>query len=256
MNVIGLVLTLVLGLFIIIGAFLMHIFENKERFLVISLSMAFGVMVSLIFLELLPESFEIFNEKYSSIISIAMILIFSIIGFLILKILDKFIPDHEDDDEANLIHVGIVSSIAIILHNIIEGMAIYNTFNTSINLGILLSIGVGLHNIPLGMVLSSTFYKSLSNKKKSNVIIFLISTSTFVGGLIMCIFNNVFKNEFIIGLLLSITVGMLVYINIIEILPKLIKSKDKKMIIIFFSDGIIYCCYYLKYCGYDNEWKY
>lgn len=239
MNVIGLVLTLVLGLFIIIGAFLMHIFENKERFLVISLSMAFGVMVSLIFLELLPESFEIFNEKYSSIISIAMILIFSIIGFLTLKILDKFIPDHEDDDEANLIHVGIVSSIAIILHNIIEGMAIYNTFNTSINLGILLSIGVGLHNIPLGMVLSSTFYKSLSNKKKSNVIIFLISTSTFVGGLIMCIFNNVFKNEFIIGLLLSITVGMLVYINIIEILPKLIKSKDKKMIITSIIVGIL-----------------
>lgn len=239
MNVIGLVLTLVLGFFIIIGAFLMHIFENKERFLVISLSMAFGVMVSLIFLELLPESFEIFNEKYSSIISIAMILIFSIIGFLILKILDKFIPDHEDDDEANLIHVGIVSSIAIILHNIIEGMAIYNTFNTSINLGIFLSIGVGLHNIPLGMVLSSTFYKSLSNKKKSNVIIFLISTSTFVGGLIMCIFNNVFKNEFIIGLLLSITVGMLVYINIIEILPKLIKSKDKKMIITSIIVGIL-----------------
>ena len=227
MNVIGLVLTLVLGFFIIIGAFLMHIFENKERFLVISLSMAFGVMASLIFLELLPESFEIFNEKYSSIISIAMILIFSIIGFLILKILDK------------LIHVGIVSSIAIILHNIIEGMAIYNTFNTSINLGILLSIGVGLHNIPLGMVLSSTFYKSLSNKKKSNVIIFLISTSTFVGGLIMCIFNNVFKNEFIIGLLLSITVGMLVYINIIEILPKLIKSKDKKMIITSIIVGIL-----------------
>lgn len=239
MNVIGLVLTLVLGFFIIIGAFLMHIFENKERFLVISLSMAFGVMASLIFLELLPESFEIFNEKYSSIISIVMILIFSIIGFLILKILDKFIPDHEDDDEANLIHVGIVSSIAIILHNIIEGMAIYNTFNTSINLGILLSIGVGLHNIPLGMVLSSTFYKSLSNKKKSNVIIFLISTSTFVGGLIMCIFNNVFKNEFIIGLLLSITVGMLVYINIIEILPKLIKSKDKKMIITSIIVGIL-----------------
>lgn len=239
MNVIGLVLTLVLGFFIIIGAFLMHIFENKERFLVISLSMAFGVMASLIFLELLPESFEIFNEKYSSIISIAMILIFSIIGFLILKILDKFIPDHEDDDEANLIHVGIVSSIAIILHNIIEGMAIYNTFNTSINLGILLSIGVGLHNIPLGMVLSSTFYKSLSNKKKSNVIIFLISTSTFVGGLIMCIFNNVFKNEFIIGLLLSITVGMLVYINIIEILPKLIESKDKKMIITSIIVGIL-----------------
>ena len=55
----------------------------------------------------------------------------------------------------------------------------------------------------------------------------------------MCIFNNVFKNEFIIGLLLSITVGMLVYINIIEILPKLIKSKDKKMIITSIIVGIL-----------------
>ena len=239
MNVIGLVLTLVLGFFIIIGAFLMHMFKNKEKFLIISLSMAFGVMFSLIFLELLPESYEIFNEKYSSMVSIAIMLVFYVIGFLILKILDKFIPDHEDDDEANLIHIGIVSSIAIILHNIIEGMAIYNTFNTSVNLGILLSIGVGLHNIPLGMVLSSTFYKSLSNKKKSNVIIFLISASTFVGGLIMCLFDSVFKNEFIIGILLSVTVGMLLYINIIEILPKLIKSKDKKTIITSIIVGIL-----------------
>ena len=239
MNVIGLVLTLVLGFFIIIGAFLMHMFKNKEKFLIISLSMAFGVMFSLIFLEILPESYEIFNEKYSSMVSIAIMLVFYVIGFLILKILDKFIPDHEDDDEANLIHIGIVSSIAIILHNIIEGMAIYNTFNTSVNLGILLSIGVGLHNIPLGMVLSSTFYKSLSNKKKSNVIIFLISASTFVGGLIMCLFDSVFKNEFIIGILLSVTVGMLLYINIIEILPKLIKSKDKKTIITSIIVGIL-----------------
>ena len=239
MNIIGLMLTLVLGLFIIFGAFMMHIFKNKDKFLTISLSMAFGVMVSLIFAELLPESFEIFKENNNTFISILMIVGLSLLGFLMLKILDKFIPDHNEDDEDNLIHVGIVSSVAIVLHNIIEGMAIYNTFNTSISLGILLSIGVGLHNIPLGMVLSSTFYKSLSNKKKSNVIIFLISTSTFVGGLIMCIFNNVFKNEFIIGLLLSITVGMLVYINIIEILPKLIKSKDKKMIITSIIVGIL-----------------
>lgn len=239
MNIIGLILTLVLGLFIIFGAFMMHIFKNKDKFLTISLSMAFGVMVSLIFVELLPESFEIFNENNNTFISILMIVGLSLLGFLMLKILDKFIPDHNEDDEDNLIHVGIVSSVAIVLHNIIEGMAIYNTFNTSISLGILLSIGVGLHNIPLGMVLSSTFYKSINNKKKSNIIMLIISFSTFIGGLIMAIFSNIFVNEFIIGILLSITIGMLIYINLIEILPKLIKDKNKKIVLVSTIIGVL-----------------
>lgn len=215
----------------------MHVFKNKDKFLLISLSMAFGVMISLIFLELLPESFEVFSEEYSKLMSIGMILGFSLVGFFLLKGLDLFIPDHEENDENNLIHIGIVSSIAIVLHNIIEGMAVYNTINTSFNLGILLSIGVGLHNIPLGMAISSTFYKSLENKKKSNVIIMFISLSTFFGGLIMSITNV--TNEIIIAILLSITIGMLLYINIIEILPRLIETKEKKTAIISTLIGVI-----------------
>lgn len=238
MNIIGILVTLALGLFILFGAFIIHIFKNKDKFLLISLSMAFGVMISLILIELLPEVYEVFNEKFNPIISILIIIGLSLVGLLILKVLDKFIPDHNDEDEEdNLMHIGIVSSIAIIIHNIIEGMAVYNTVNTSLNLGILLSIGVGMHNIPLGMIISSTFYKSIENRKKSNIIIILISLSTFVGGLIMALFN--FTNEIVIGVLLSITIGMLIYINIIEILPKLIESKDKKIVLISTILGVV-----------------
>ncbi len=238
MNIIGILVTLALGLFILFGAFIIHIFKNKDKFLLISLSMAFGVMISLILIELLPEVYEVFNEKFNPIISILIIIGLSLVGLLILKVLDKFIPDHNDEDEEDhLMHIGIVSSIAIIIHNIIEGMAVYNTVNTSLNLGILLSIGVGMHNIPLGMIISSTFYKSIENRKKSNIIIILISLSTFVGGLIMALFN--FTNEIVIGVLLSITIGMLIYINIIEILPKLIESKDKKIVLISTILGVV-----------------
>ena len=142
-----------------------------------------------------------------------------------------------ENEKDNLIHIGVVSSIAIIIHNVIEGMAVYNTVNSSLDLGILLSLGVGLHNIPLGMAISSTFYTSLKNKNKTNLIIILISLSTFLGGLIMSIFNV--TNEFIISILLSITIGMLIYINIIELLPRLIKYKNKKMVLISTLIGII-----------------
>lgn len=238
MNIFGLLFTLLLGIFIIIGVYLMHLFKNKEKFLIMSLSMAFGVMMCLVLFELLPETYETFKELYNWKKAVIFIILFSLIGFAILKLLDKFIPDHDHENEKdNLIHIGVVSSIAIIIHNVIEGMAVYNTVNSSLDLGILLSLGVGLHNIPLGMAISSTFYTSLKNKKKTNLIIILISLSTFLGGLIMSIFNV--TNEFIISILLSITIGMLIYINIIELLPRLIKYKNKKMVLISTLIGII-----------------
>ena len=238
MNIIGLTATLVLGIFIIFGAFIIHVFKNKDKFLLVSLGMAFGVMMMLIFVELLPEVYEIFTSKWNVLETILIIVALSLVGLFLLKFLDRFIPDHDDEDEEDhLIHIGIVSSIAIIIHNIIEGMAVYNTITTSLSLGIILSIGVGLHNIPLGMIISSTFYKSIKNKKKCNILITLISLSTFIGGLIMALFN--FTNELVIGILLSITIGMLIYINIIEILPKLLKSKDKKTVLISTIVGIM-----------------
>lgn len=238
MNIIGLIATLVLGIFIIFGAFIIHVFKNKDKFLLVSLGMAFGVMMMLIFVELLPEVYEIFTSKWSILEAILIIVSLSLVGLFLLKFLDRFIPDHDDEDEEDhLIHIGIVSSIAIIIHSIIEGMAVYNTITTSLSLGIILSIGVGLHNIPLGMIISSTFYKSIKNRKKSNILIIVISLSTFIGGLIMVLFN--FTNELAIGILLSITIGMLIYINIIEILPKLLKLKDKKTVLISTIVGII-----------------
>lgn len=237
MNIIGLISTLLLGLFIVFGAFINHVFKNRDKFLTISLGMAFGVMMMLVFMELIPEVYEVFTARYSLLVSILFIVLLCIIGLLILKVLDRFIPDHDNDDENNLIHIGIVSSIALIIHNIIEGMAVYSAISSSVETGLLLSIGVGLHNIPLGMIISSTFYKSIKNKRKSNIIIILISLSTFVGGLIMAIFN--FTNEIVIGILLSITLGMILYINLIEILPKLLKSNDKKTVLLSVSLGVL-----------------
>ena len=202
MNIIGLVLTLVLGSFILIGVYLVHLFKNKDKFLLISLSMAFGVMISLLVLEIIPEVVEIFTEKYNTLNSVLLILLFTSIGFLILKILDRFVPEH---DSNNLSHIGIVSSIAIIIHNIIEGMAI-----------------------------SSTTYK---DNKKSTILVVLIALSTFIGGLLIALFNV--SNQIIMGVLLSITIGMLLYINIIELLPRLVSSNNKKTVVLSVLFGII-----------------
>lgn len=232
----GLLFTLILGIFIIIGSLIVFLTKNNDKFVEFSISLAFGVMMMLIIVDLIPEAFEIidYNSIWVRFVYIAM---GALIGFLFLKLLDYFIPDHEDDlsttsdDDKNLKHIGFVSSIALVIHNIVEGMAIYLLISSDLRAGLMASIGVGLHNIPLGMVIASTFYKSNHNKKKTMFIILGISLSTFVGGLFISLFHLSNIMEIVEGVSLTLTIGMLLYILTMELLPKIFHSKNKKITI-------------------------
>ena len=230
----GLIVTFILGLFILLGASISVLNKHNKDFINFSLGLAFGVITLLILVELIPHTIEVLNEVNSPLNSIVILLGFAASGIIILKIFDMFIPEHDSAGNENLEHIGLLTAIALILHNIIEGMAVYNITEVSISSGILISIGVGLHNIPLGMIITETLYEGNKNKKKTSLVVILISLSTFIGGLLMLLLNDYFTIN-IQGIILSITLGMLVFISIFELLPKIIKIKDKKNI----SKGIL-----------------
>ena len=230
----GLLLTLILGIFIIIGAIIVFLTKNNDKFVQFSISLAFGVIVMLITCDLLPEVYEAIDSG-NVIYNIIYIIVGAAIGFLLLKVLDHFIPDHHDDpedehdDDKNLKHIGLVSSIALVIHNIVEGMAIYLLVTSDLHAGLMACIGIGLHNIPLGMVIASTFYKSNQNKKNTILIMLGISLSTFIGGLFIHLFDISNIMELLESISLTLTIGMLLYILIMELLPKIIHTKDKKI---------------------------
>jgi len=239
----GLLLTLVLGIFIVVGAIIVFLTKNNDKFVEFSISLAFGVMITLVFTHILPEAIEVVSigEVWQNIL---VIIGGAILGYLGLTFLDRFIPDHhddlstDDDDNDNLKHIGLVSSIALVIHNIVEGMAIYTLYMADTTSGLIASIGVGLHNIPLGMVIASTFYKANNSKKRTSFIISVIALSTFIGGLIMHLFELGSIMETVEAISLTITLGMLIYISIRELLPKMIHCKDKKITIVGVVLGI------------------
>ena len=116
-------------------------------------------------------------------------------------------------------------------------MAVYSTLVNSIKMGIFVCLGVGVHNIVLGMVITSFFYKFNNNKQKTLLIMLLVSLSTFLGGTLSLVIGT--TSELIEGIILAITLGMLIYITIFELLPHIIKSKNKKNSIIGITLGII-----------------
>lgn len=249
MNFIALVLTLLVGLFILLGSVFATKFKDNKGFTDFSISLAFGVIISLILFEILPETYEVLNSELGLVRTILSIVILVLIGIFMLKILDSFIPHHEHEahhthkhkDELchnnHLKHIGLVSALAVILHNIIEGMSLYIVTSSSFVSGLFMCIGIGLHNIPMGLVISSTLYNANYSKKDVIKISLVVSLSTFIGGFIMFILGGV--SHLVEGILLGITLGMLVYIAVFELFHQIYHMKNKRTSYIGMLLGIL-----------------
>lgn len=235
----ALFVTLFLGLFFLIGIFVVMFSHKGERIELMSVAVALGAMVGIGLLDIIPEIIEVMKETGDK--RFYMPIAGAIFGFFVLVLLDRFIPEHEEDDDddysaENMVHIGMISSIAIVLHNIIEGMAVYSLSSSSINQGIMLMIGIGLHNIPMGMFIFSTLRSKTGWKR--NLLISTATLSTFVGGLIMMRLEKYMS----IGLdevLFGIALGMIIYIVAMELLPYVRKHNDKKTSIICTLIGMV-----------------
>ncbi|MBQ9072732.1 MAG: ZIP family metal transporter [Bacilli bacterium] len=249
MNLVALFLTLIVGLFIFLGCICGLNYKDNKKFTDFSIAMAFGVIISLIIFEIIPETYEVLNNQIGIVRSILVMIILSLIGIMILKILDLFVPHHEHEahhehshksekcHNEHLYHIGIISSVAVIIHNLIEGMSLYLVSSHSIMSGLLMCIGIGLHNIPMGLVISSTLSTSKFSKKKILNISLIVSLSTFVGGVIMFILGGV--NELLEGILLGLTLGMLIYISIFELFHQIYHMKNKRIAKIGIIVGVV-----------------
>ena len=105
------------------------------------------------------------------------------------------------------------------IHNIPEGMVTFVGTLKSVELGIILAIAIALHNIPEGIAVSIPIYSSTGSKKKAFFWSFLSGISEFVGALICGFILLPFINDFILGAMLAIVGGFMVYISLDELLP-------------------------------------
>ncbi len=230
-NVSGIILTIIVGLFFPIGGLISLKVKNKSKLNNFSIAMAFIIMLSLVFLDLGPESYELLSTEYSLLRSLLIIVISALIGFFILRLLDLFVPHHEHQEKNvkehnnHIKHIGTLTIISLTLHNILEGFAICGLSNTNLKIGILTCISVALHNIPLG----TQIFNSL--KFKDNKISFIILLlSSLIGGLIFTFVGNI--SNVLLAIITGIALGMLLFIVLIELLPELInnlKNKETKI---------------------------
>ena len=234
---ISFLLTIIAGLSTLIGSIVIFIKNNnKEKIIISSLAFASSVMFFISITDLIPESYNMFKNTFKTFPLIIIILININIGIILSFYIKKYIPEKED----NLYKVGLISMLAIIIHNIPEGMATFMASNTNISLGISLTIAIALHNIPEGISIAVPIYYSTNSKIKAILYTFISGLSEVFGALITYLFLKPFINDFTMGILFSLIAGIMMHISIFELLKTSLSYNKKNIVKISFLFGTIF----------------
>lgn len=211
----------------IIGSLLGVLMKPSKKFMYNMLAFAGGIMLSISFLELIPESIHL-----SSVWVATGGIIF---GSLLMFGVDRIIPHihpglNQQKQDKNLKKTALYLLIGIFLHNFPEGMAIAIGAVSGIKVSITVALAIAIHNIPEGICTSAPYYQVSKKKLKS----FLVSSTTAVPILIGFLFANqlyqYISNDFI-GFIVGATAGLMIYITADEIIPSsCCKTTDHKTI--------------------------
>ena len=232
-------LTFLAGISTTLGYFIIFIKKRKQdNILICALSFASSVMFFISFLDLIPESFNMLIKNFETVFTILTIMLFFIIGVLISTFIEKTIPEQKITN-GNLYKIGLISMLAIIIHNIPEGMATFISSYNDINLGILLTFSIALHNIPEGISIALPIYYSTNKKNKAFLYTIISGFSEVIGGIIAYFLLRPFINNITLGVLFSIIAGIMFQISIFSLLKTSLSYKNYKLTFKYFILGFI-----------------
>ena len=231
-------LTSLAGLSTMIGVIPIFIkLKNKDKIIASSLSFASGVMLCVSIIDLIPESMEMLKNFYTGPMLILVIFICILLGIITSSLIDKYLPTTNYE---SLYRVGIISMLAIILHNIPEGIATFISTTKDTSLGISLATSIALHNIPEGISIAIPIYYSTKSKTKALGYTFMSALSEPLGAILTYLFLLPFVNDVLLGLLFSFIAGIMLQISLTELLPESLSYNYKNNTKIFFIIGILF----------------
>lgn len=237
---ISFLLTLIAGLSTMIGMVFIYYKGDIIKLTKNSLAFAAGVMFSVSILDLLPEALKLLVNDINKLKAYSFILAFMVGGFLLSSLIDAFIPENNNVGDKKLYKLGIFSMLAIIIHNIPEGIATFLSSSTNISLGISLTIAIALHNIPEGISISVPLYSATGSRWRAFKLTLVSALAEPLGAILAFLFLQPIMTDNIMGCTLAMVAGIMSHISLIQLLPSSLKYNDRGITFLFFIIGIIF----------------
>ncbi len=187
----------------------------EEKITDAGMGFAAGVMTVASFTSLLIPAIELGG--------IAISIIGFIVGVLLVKILDSLIPHmHITKGYEGVIHPRKLKrawliALAMIVHNIPEGMAVGAAATYSIVDGLVLSIAIGLQDVPEGLAVALPIAAATGNKKRAFIIGSFSGIIELFAALIPPLIITMVS--IMLPFMLALAAGAMIYVVIHEITP-------------------------------------
>lgn len=124
-----------------------------------------------------------------------------------------------DSARAKLNRMGVLSALAIGIHNLPEGIATYVGAIQNTSVGVSLAIGIGLHNIPEGIAVAAPIYFATGSRSKGIMWCAISAFAEPIGGLIAWLAIGDGMDPVSEGILFGVVCGIMVCICVKELLP-------------------------------------
>ncbi len=248
--IIPLFLTLAAGMSTLLGGFVtFFVKRNNLKSLSVGLGFSAGVMVYLSLNELMTEAPEMLSNFYGEIPAKALAFFGFSIGIVIAVIIDYFIPDHIESDlfssskRCNRRHrikrAGLITAVAVTLHNFPEGMATFLVSSQDLRIGIPVAIAIAIHNIPEGIAIALPIFHATGKKRLAVLYSFLSGISEPIGGLLGVVLLKTFLPEQSVGIMTAAVAGIMVYLSFDTLLPLAREYGENHHVIIGIVSGML-----------------
>lgn len=208
--------------------------HTNKKLLCLSLGFSAGVMIYVSMIELLGAARDSLTAELGISAGGWATIIAFFGGMLIVALIDRLVPSYENphelhmleelSDEAResdprLLRMGVLSAIAIAVHNFPEGMATFAAALKDPALGISIAVAIAIHNIPEGIAVSVPIFYATGNRKKAFTWSFLSGLAEPAGAVIGYLLLAPFLSETVFGVLFASVAGIMVFISFDELLP-------------------------------------
>lgn len=231
---IALLLTLLAGLATGIGSLIAFFAKStNKKFLSFSLGLSAGVMIYVSFVEIFAQAQSLLTSELGTTKGMLSTVLCFFLGILLIGVIDRLVPSFENPHEIRsvenmeqsakrdprLMKMGIMTALAIGIHNFPEGIATFMSAVDDPTLGVAIAAAIAIHNIPEGIAVSVPIYHATGNKKKAFRLSLLSGLSEPVGALLAYLILMPFMSSTLLGCVLASVAGIMVFISLDELLP-------------------------------------
>ncbi len=157
-------------------------------------------------------------------------------GILLILFIDRLIPSYENPHETHgveeiwngspagrhdgkLMRMGIMTALAIAIHNFPEGLATFVSALQDPGLGLSVAVAIAIHNIPEGIAVSVAIFYGSGDRRKAFLYSLFSGFAEPVGALVGWLVLRPFMSPLVFGILFAAVGGVMVFISLDQLLP-------------------------------------